>query len=151
MAAATRQSCKICHRLKWTNYKWKWQTDQLTKKKAFMVLLIGWRSLVVQKTVLECFPERTSSSFIPGRQLQSQFFLNPSQAGSQERGEASQAHRAWWGLMSLPSGRPASRFPPDIKDINHQTGFQEWNFCHPQAEIFLKTSPKWEQLDQSDY
>ena len=31
-----------------------------------------------------------------------------------------------------------------------QTGFQEWNFCQPQTEIFLKTSSQWVQLDQSD-
>ena len=36
------------------------------------------------------------------------------------------------------------------KRYQSQTGFQEWNFCHPQTEISLKTSPKWEQLDQWD-
>ena len=37
-----------------------------------------------------------------------------------------------------------------FKRYQSQTGFREWNFCHSQTEVFLKTSPKWEQLDLSD-
>ena len=36
------------------------------------------------------------------------------------------------------------------KIYQSQTEFQEWNFCHPQTEIFLKTSSQCVQLDQSD-
>ena len=47
-------------------------------------------------------------------------------------------------------------FPPTAGRADHivtyklQRGLVEQNFCHPKTEIFLKTSPKWEQLDQSD-
>ena len=58
------------------------------------------------------------------------------------------------GTTKSKSTKP-SLWPPCISAINinvtsrHKryqspTGFQEWNFCHPQTEIFLKTSLKWE-------
>ena len=47
-------------------------------------------------------------------------------------------------------GSMAAAVQPRYKRYQSQTGFKERNFCHPQTEIFLKTSPKWEQLDQSD-
>ena len=53
-------------------------------------------------------------------------------------------------IILMLSANAARGVFPRYKRYQSQTGFQEWNFCHPRTEIFLKTSLKWEQLDQSD-